>query len=598
MYKPEKTMYNQFNRGKGMDLMIYKETLQKLGFSHAEEIDKGWSVDKKYRVQTESGESFLLRITPREKSANRAELFRLQQAVASLDIPMCQPVAFGECEEGVYTVQTWIDGEDAKPVLPLMLDVEQYLYGMEAGRILRKIHTIPAPETQPDWAEYFNKKIDRKIAMCRACPIQFDGAEEMIAFIEENRHLLNGRPQCFQHGDYHIGNMMLENGKLTVIDFDRFDFGDPWEEFNRITWCAQAGEFFATGLINGYFENEEIPEAFWRLLALYIYTNMLSSVAWAIPYGQVEVDTMLQQIKDVLAWYEDVTRIVPTWYQGRPYIQWTDGVPYRLREPFDFGFLAEYGKVFKVYDDQDSGNICFGLEKDGKRCFLKFAGAPTARSGISAEEAINNLKPTAQIYRDLAHPNLIRLIDAGEMGGGYGMVFEWTNAVSLGRMYPAQRKRFLELPAEKRIQVFRDAVRFHSHVAEKGYAAVDFYDSTVMYDIEADRTVFCDIDFYQKAPFVNSMGRMWGSARFMSPEEFTLGAVIDETTNVYAVGALAFSLFADCSREAADWTLSPALYAVAKKATADDRNERYATHAELLEAWDAAMQEETGRVLQ
>jgi len=94
------------------------------------------------------------------------------------------------------------------------------------------------------------------------------------------------------------------------------------------------------------------------------------------------------------------------------------------------------------------------------------------------------------------------------------------------------------------------------------------------------------------------MGRMWGSARFMSPEEFTLGAVIDETTNVYAVGALAFSLFADCSREAADWTLSPALYAVAKKATADDRNERYATHAELLEAWDAAMQEETGRVLQ
>ena len=23
---------------------------------------------------------------------------------------------------------------------------------------------------------------------------------------------------------------MIENGKLVVIDFDRYDFGDPWEE--------------------------------------------------------------------------------------------------------------------------------------------------------------------------------------------------------------------------------------------------------------------------------------------------------------------------------------------------------------------------------
>ena len=29
------------------------------------------------------------------------------------------------------------------------------------------------------------------------------------------------RPQVFQHGDYHIGNMMIENGKLIIIDFDK-----------------------------------------------------------------------------------------------------------------------------------------------------------------------------------------------------------------------------------------------------------------------------------------------------------------------------------------------------------------------------------------
>ena len=103
-------------------------------------------------------------------------------------------------------------------------------------------------------------------------------------YIENNRGLLKNRPQCFQHGDYHVGNMMMENGNLTIIDFDRFDFGDPWEEFNRIVWCAQSSPTFATGQLDGYFKGK-IPIDFFKLLAFYIATNTLSSIYWAIPFG-------------------------------------------------------------------------------------------------------------------------------------------------------------------------------------------------------------------------------------------------------------------------------------------------------------------------
>ena len=43
-------------------------------------------------------------------------------------------------------------------------------------------------------------------------------------------------------------------------------------------------------------------------------------------------------------------------------IQQIDGISFKMKENFDFSFLQEYGKVFKVFDDQDSGNICFGTE--------------------------------------------------------------------------------------------------------------------------------------------------------------------------------------------------------------------------------------------
>ena len=277
-------------------------------------IDKGWSGDKKYCAETAAGERYLLRVSPPERSANRRRMFEMQREVAALGIPMCRPIALGTCEEGVYTVQSWVDGVDAEPAIPTMSEAEQYRYGVEAGRILARIHTVPAPAEQSDWEPRFNAKMDRKIKMYADCPIKFEGADRMIEYTNENRHLLAGRPQTYQHGDYHVGNMMLENGRLTVIDFDRYDFGDPWEEFNRIVWCAQAAPRFASGMVDGYFEGE-VPEKFWRLLALYISSNTLSSIPWAIPFGEEEIQTMTEQAHEVLGWYGGMTGVIPAWYE-------------------------------------------------------------------------------------------------------------------------------------------------------------------------------------------------------------------------------------------------------------------------------------------
>ncbi len=284
-----------------------------LVFITKEPINKGWSCDKKYCVTTADGTKYLLRVTPLEKSEKCKDMYLMQKEVEKLGIPMCKSIETGECDEGVYTLQTWIDGKDAEEVIPHLADSEQYALGLEAGKILKKIHSIPAPEAQPDWELRFNKKMDRKIQMYNECPINFDGAEHIIDYIENNRHLLKNRPQVFQHGDYHIGNMMIENGKIVIIDFDRYDFGDPWEEFNRIVWCAQSVPLFASGIVNGYFD-DEVPMDFWQLLALYISSNMLSSIPWAIPFGEDEIRTMLNQAKDVLEWYGNMTNVVPTWY--------------------------------------------------------------------------------------------------------------------------------------------------------------------------------------------------------------------------------------------------------------------------------------------
>lgn len=287
-----------------------------IDFVSKEPIDKGWSCDQKYCVTTTDGTKYLLRITPKEKAASRLNCFRMQQAVAALGVPMCQPIECGECDEGAYILQSWIDGKDAEEVVPMLSGMKQYACGLESGKILRTIHQIPAPPEQLDWERRFNAKIDRKIEMYATCKIKFEGDAAILQYLENNRNLLENRPQCFQHGDYHIGNMMIDGeGALQIIDFDRFDFGDPWEEFNRIVWCAQSSPSFASGMIDGYFENS-VPPEFWSLLALYICSNTLSSLPWAIPFGKKEIDTMLNQAKDIMDWYDNLQTVVPKWYKA------------------------------------------------------------------------------------------------------------------------------------------------------------------------------------------------------------------------------------------------------------------------------------------
>jgi len=282
-------------------------------FVAAKLIDKGWSEDVKYYVAKTDGTKHLLRISPIERYEARKALFDMLEQVAALDIPMCLPIEFGTCADGVYSLQSWIDGEDLETVLPLLTETEQYALGVKSGEILRKMHTIPAPDTQEEWASRFNRKTNIKIQKHRECGTGFEGDNYVIDYLEKNRRLLENRPQCFRHGDYHVGNMMIENGELKIIDFDRYDFGDPWEEFNRIVWSADASPYFATGQLCGYFGGEP-PIEFFKLLAFYIASNTMSSIYWAIPFGQSDLDTMMKQSQDVLAWFSNMQNPIPTWY--------------------------------------------------------------------------------------------------------------------------------------------------------------------------------------------------------------------------------------------------------------------------------------------
>lgn len=52
------------------------------------------------------------------------------------------------------------------------------------------------------------------------------------------------------------------------------------------------------------------------MLAFYISSNMLSSIPWALDYGEEDLNIMKNQAKNVLEWFDGMNNPVPTWYKG------------------------------------------------------------------------------------------------------------------------------------------------------------------------------------------------------------------------------------------------------------------------------------------
>jgi serine/threonine-protein kinase len=281
-----------------------------------------------------------------------------------------------------------------------------------------------------------------------------------------------------------------------------------------------------------------------------------------------------------------------------------NGVKFKLKEPHNFGWLHELGEVFAVFDQQDSGNISFGIRNENEKLFVKYAGAKPTEYNGEPEEAIDRLKQSISVYKDLEHIHLVKLIDHFEPPEGFAAIFKWFEGKNLHPhwSFPPPAKytdprspyfRFKRLPMEERLKLIDAIFSFHQFVAKMNYVAIDFYDGSLLYDFASKTTKICDIDVYQKRPFYNEMGRLWGSSRFMSPEEFTLGAEIDEITNVYNMGAMAFSLLGgEVDRSLVRWEAGIELYKVASRAAEQDRGKRFPSMDELIEAWRFAQRKE------
>ena len=277
---------------------------------------KGWSGDKKYILENGDGERYVLRLSDNGLYEKKKKQFELLQKIELLGLNCSRPIEFGADADGtVYTLMSYLEGEDGETAVAALTDHAAYRLGVEAGKCLRKLHSVDITPQELTWWDRYLKKMPRKIAALNACEYKLPMQDMILEYYETHYEIMKDRPLVLCHGDYHLGNMIVNNGKIGIIDFDKNSIADPYDEFKPFCWNVIVSEYFETGLINGYFDHS-VPDNFWRILKFYTAESLISHLPWSVKFGQQEIMTALEVSDNQMKWYGNFELDVPTWYKG------------------------------------------------------------------------------------------------------------------------------------------------------------------------------------------------------------------------------------------------------------------------------------------
>lgn len=286
-------------------------------FIKIEPIYKGWSSDKKYYIETKKGERLLLRISAISKYNEKKKEFETMKQLATVGINMSQPIDFGLCynKTSVYQLLSWVDGEEAKEMLPSLSEKEQYSFGWEAGQMMLKMQMSENYPPSSKWTKIYKQRVSKYIKAYKTCGEQIFGEELLLSFLKQHAPCLNNRPMSLLHADFQSDNMVISpDKKLYAIDFQGSGVVDPYYALTGVMVTAEISIQFSIGQLHSYFGGN-VPDDFWELNAYYVVAESINAFVVAATMGQEEIDYSNEMSKAMLKWFDNFNNLVPSWYR-------------------------------------------------------------------------------------------------------------------------------------------------------------------------------------------------------------------------------------------------------------------------------------------
>ncbi|MDL2718759.1 MAG: protein kinase [Acidobacteriota bacterium] len=156
------------------------------------------------------------------------------------------------------------------------------------------------------------------------------------------------------------------------------------------------------------------------------------------------------------------------------------------------------------------------------------------------EAVLLRFKREVSVNRKISHPNVCRLYDYGVAGESPYLTMEFVEGVDLGTLLDSGGP----IPSARALRILTQLTRGVAAAHAAGIVHRDLKPANVMVRPSGDISILdfgLAHDTSRTDPRITGAGTAVGTPQYMSPEQLR-GLVVDERSDIYAIGVMAFEL--------------------------------------------------------
>lgn len=275
-----------------------------------EKINSGASSVEKYKLYKDN-KYYLLRIFDARFMKSRYKALENMEKLLENGISVPKIYSKGLLNEKKgYALLEWIDGISLEKKLT---DIETEIqYGEVVAKELLKMHNINVPSKIiicDRFIESFSKKLTKVLDL----KIEKEGIILLRDYVMKHKNILKElKDNSIIHGDFHPGNIIIDNNKPIFIDMDVCTISHPWEDLTSNA-CNMEFPNFYSSVIENYFQNN-IPIEFWKIYNLYGSLYILDYILYTLRTNGKSLIDGEHKLKEFLNFNNYFESDIPEWF--------------------------------------------------------------------------------------------------------------------------------------------------------------------------------------------------------------------------------------------------------------------------------------------